>query len=564
MSQSPSHDEYKGKLYEIRGSPLPQQQTGRVQMTSRIDPKPSWSAHRSGSFLSKEVSEISRHSDDSFDYSDLDMGFCSDSNSDDMEESVISNPLPTIKPKMHEFKHPSFAIHERSEISTKEVMHTKSRKDKADKAPANPLIVQVAPYPYYPPYNSMQPYPNYPYQYPAYPQYPYPQAYPQYPYPTGAYPGYPPQDYRPQADNYKAAPTKVDCATQYSPIDEEPLSFMPDKVKTLELSIEKSSFSIKSTLEESPKLRSSTRASTEIKSSLSKIRNLTVSKSVSQLQITSSKPQPNLTVEPHLVYEEPVFSKEVSVEEKGSYDEEKRSSYIVKEDSEEDKETSHEGLGFGKSEAESIRSFEIPILQGFECISVQTSGEFPPKRIAKAAINPPKEDPEVPEIPTGSNRAKAWAMEISQDEEGKRQLEAISAKRLQIMHKLQERKVTSSTEARPKSPKSKEELFEIRKLMLKSQKQKTVITEEASEVSSPVKPQSALLQRLANGAKVKVTRKEMRRLTSKFNSTDPSKTDRDEQERKKADLKQRVASAKAYEEKSRQERMQRLKKPEVQ
>mmetsp|Transcript_11167 Transcript_11167/g.21965 ORF Transcript_11167/g.21965 Transcript_11167/m.21965 type:complete len:651 (+) Transcript_11167:1068-3020(+) len=545
MPQEHQLDEWGGTVNEIRGYPSSQQQLGRVNSTSRIlEPKPSWNSHREGSFFSREVSEISRHDTDTFNDSDLDIGFCSDS--DDMEESVISNPLPSLTPKMHEFR-PSFVIHDQSGNDysrAREPVYAKPRKEKPVAPPVNPnpLIVQVAPYPYYPPYNPMQWGPNYAYpQYPNYAQYPYPHApHPQAPHPHAPppYHQYPPQEYKHFPESRPAQSSKVDSATQCaSEVKLSPMSCEGSRV--YDLSIESSSVSVKSSLENLQGVLSPTK---DARQRPTKSPNLTIVKEVSQLQITVSRPPPQKKEEPYLVCEEPVFSKEGSDDDQSTI----------------------------KSDSEHSGSIVMHTKQGFENISLQTSAEYPPpKPQPKAAPIIVKSDLPAEVEDVQQERPKAWAMEIAEEEGLAKLAEALAAKKLQIMKKLQERKVAQPPAARHKSPKTKEELYELRKEMLKSHKkpkQPPPTTEEARVESepSPVKPQSALLARLASGSKVKVTRKEMRRLTNKFTSVDPVKAERDEQERKKAELKQRVASAKAYEEKSRQERMMRLKKTEAQ
>jgi hypothetical protein len=510
MPQGPELDEYAGTISELGDYPThSQQQIARIHSTSRtIEPKPSWTAHREGSFFSRgDVSEISRRNSDSFDDSELDIGFCSDS--DDMEESVISNPLPTITPKVHEFKKPSFIIHEPAGNDTtraKDHNYAKTRKDKPVAAPANPLIVQVAPYPYYPPpYSPMQyPYPPYsPMQYPYY-------------YPQPNYPVHPPQD-PPREVPKTPVVHKVDSCTQCSPpaLDaktsmlSESLYLQPpyseqislaDKSQAVEVQRQTNSFEV----QETPK---PTR------------RVLTISKEVSQVEI---KVEMTRALE------------DLAVVEVGLAD---------SEGSSDDLEQS------------------VPAKQGFENISLQTSVEYPPPPKAELEVvdtAPIAELQRVEELPKG--RPKAWAMEIS--EEGKTlEDEALSAKKLQIMKKLQERKLPSAA-TRQKSPKSKAELFELRKEMLKAQKKPKDPREEASE--EPIRPQTVLSQRLASGVKVKISKQEMKRLSEKFTSLDPQKAERDEQERKRTELRQRVSTAKAYEEKSRENRLKRLRKAEAQ
>jgi hypothetical protein len=514
MPQGPEFDEHGRTISELGDYPThSQQQIARIHSTSRqIEPKPSWTAHREGSFFSRgDVSEISRRNSDSFDDSEVDIGFCSDS--DDMEESVISNPLPTITPKVHEFKRPSFIIHEPAGNDTtrpKDHNYAKTRKEKPVAAPANPLIVQVAPYPYYPP-------PHNPMQYPPFsPMYPYPYSpmqYPYYPYPQPNYPVHPPQD--PSREVPKTPVVrKVDSCTQFSPpaLDaktsmlSESLYLQPpyseqislaDKSQAGEVQRQTNSFEV----QETPKPAR---------------RVLTISKEVNQVEI---KVEMTRAIQDVL---------EVGLEDSAP--------------SSDDLEQS------------------VPAKQGFENISLQTSAEYPPLPKTELKVVDTAPIAELQQVEEGpKERPKAWVMEIS--EKGKTpEDEALSAKKLQILRKLQERKLPSAA-VRQKSPKSKAELFELRREMLKSQKKPRDPREEAIE---PVKPQTALSQRLASGVKVKISKQEMKRLSEKFTSLDPQKAERDEQERKRTELRQRVSTAKAYEEKSRENRLKRLRKGEAQ
>lgn len=532
--RGPSLDDYEETVDQIHGCSF-KQQSSRIHMTSRIEPKPSWMSHREVSFLSRDVSKIYRRNSNSFG-TDEEGGLYSDfEDSEDMDESVISNPVPSLTPNVHEFARPSFVIHEKASKSQPRSKPQKRDKPRKEK-PQNPVIVQVAPYPYYPP--PVQCYPNYPYQSPAYPAYGYPPS-----------PHYPPQDYRPPRDH---APTKVDCATQYGPTRDMVPSLRPGRTTPPSLAIVKSAGTGTATNDESlrpikPQVKTSsprdheaniegsqgelscklTITPTHSREILPQSRRLAVSE-VSQLQITATNP----LVTPVLGVSLGASSKEstLSEEERGSMN----------------------------SETEFPYCYADRTKNGYESISLQTSAEYPPPKSERKV-----EAPKTPfiEEPIVAARPKAWAMDISEEPREAQLSDAFALKRLQVMKKLKDRKVPTQT-TRTKSPKTKEELIVLRKEMLKIHKS-PILPKPDSEDLAPAKSQSALLQRLASGTKVKVSKQEMRRLANRFTAGDPIKAEREEQERRKEELKQRVATAKAYEEKSRQDRLKRLKKAEA-
>ena len=99
--------------------------------------------------------------------------------------------------------------------------------------------------------------------------------------------------------------------------------------------------------------------------------------------------------------------------------------------------------------------------------------------------------------------------------------------------------------------KTKEELLEIRKNLVKApkldQKKSDIIEIQIEEKKSNKEPSSALMERLATGQRVKVTKEEMKKLNKKNYQMLPEVRKRQEEDQKRLEKQQRIQKAKDYE-----------------
>ncbi|OMJ91394.1 hypothetical protein SteCoe_6078 [Stentor coeruleus] len=99
--------------------------------------------------------------------------------------------------------------------------------------------------------------------------------------------------------------------------------------------------------------------------------------------------------------------------------------------------------------------------------------------------------------------------------------------------------------------KTKEELLEIRKNLVKApkidQKKSDVIEIQIEEKKSNKEPSSALMERLATGQRVKVTKEEMRKLNKKNYQMLPEVRKKQEEDQKRLEKQQRIQKAKEFE-----------------
>lgn len=112
-----------------------------------------------------------------------------------------------------------------------------------------------------------------------------------------------------------------------------------------------------------------------------------------------------------------------------------------------------------------------------------------------------------------------------------------------------------------KPEKTKEELAELRKQMMKRRPVANKQAAEGVEVQAPRKkqkehPKAALMSRLASGTRVEVSKKDMLKLTNKNYENLPEVRKRREEENKKEDLRKRQQYVKDLE-RQRREQMRR-------
>lgn len=146
------------------------------------------------------------------------------------------------------------------------------------------------------------------------------------------------------------------------------------------------------------------------------------------------------------------------------------------------------------------------------------------------------------EIAKESSQAEVWDIKFANPEISK------EVKQLEIAERLQRRHINKSKSK--KVSKTKEELLQIRKDLLKSKIVKKQVSESVSIVNQKDSPQKVpnpeLLKRLSSGEKSKVTREEMKRLTAKHYKDLPEVKKKQEIESKKQEMLLRIEKAKVY------------------
>jgi hypothetical protein len=141
-------------------------------------------------------------------------------------------------------------------------------------------------------------------------------------------------------------------------------------------------------------------------------------------------------------------------------------------------------------------------------------------------------------IPTQISKPQPWVMEFKVNTNKLN----FNERHLKMLERLN--KITNTRQSRKE--KTKDELIEIRKEMLKPKQDK-----DGKMIEIPVSQQSnhvptKLMARLCSGDRVKVSKKEMIRLTRKNYLNLPEIKKKIEDERKRKELRERVESAKAY------------------
>jgi hypothetical protein len=141
-------------------------------------------------------------------------------------------------------------------------------------------------------------------------------------------------------------------------------------------------------------------------------------------------------------------------------------------------------------------------------------------------------------IPTQISKPQPWVMEFKVNTNKLN----FNDRHLKMLERLN--KITNTRQSRKE--KTKDELIEIRKEMLKPKQDK-----DGKMIEIPVSQQSnhvptKLMARLCSGDRVKVSKKEMIRLTRKNYLNLPEIKKKIEDERKRKELRERVESAKAY------------------
>ncbi|CAG9334384.1 unnamed protein product [Blepharisma stoltei] len=167
-----------------------------------------------------------------------------------------------------------------------------------------------------------------------------------------------------------------------------------------------------------------------------------------------------------------------------------------------------------------------------------------------------KAQPKKREIQT----SKPVVMDFS-DDKGKSLAEIFKEKKSKTLEHLAER--DPKPVKAEKKEKTKEELFEIRKNLLKHQKSKEETKKEALAEQTSIKhPKGDLMERLASGQKVKVNKRDMKKLTEKNYELLPEVKKRKEEEKKKQEQAERRQRAREFEKKRQETRFKSLNKYE--
>mmetsp|Transcript_32626 Transcript_32626/g.56676 ORF Transcript_32626/g.56676 Transcript_32626/m.56676 type:complete len:840 (-) Transcript_32626:3648-6167(-) len=148
--------------------------------------------------------------------------------------------------------------------------------------------------------------------------------------------------------------------------------------------------------------------------------------------------------------------------------------------------------------------------------------------------------------------AEAWNIEVDARVQAKSLHDAFLEKKRDLARKLEHRELKSE---KAHKEKSKEELLEIRKNMMKAPNKPEVIEVEFKKFQPH---NQRVVGRLASGERPKVTKSEMKQLTARNYDNLPEVKARREKEAKKAEIKKRIANAKEFDKKRKESR---LKKP---
>jgi len=155
-----------------------------------------------------------------------------------------------------------------------------------------------------------------------------------------------------------------------------------------------------------------------------------------------------------------------------------------------------------------------------------------------------EERPGSPEIPK-ENESQAWSISVALSKTNNQKHEEF----------INRQKHLAQKRGKSTQPKSKEELLKIRKEMMKpkqpknetKQGPKELPKEEPPKEPSKRIPRQGLLERLSNGAKEKVSREEMLRLTKKNYKQLPEVRVQQEKQKKQQEARERIRRAKEYE-----------------
>ncbi|CAG9313920.1 unnamed protein product [Blepharisma stoltei] len=192
------------------------------------------------------------------------------------------------------------------------------------------------------------------------------------------------------------------------------------------------------------------------------------------------------------------------------------------------------------SPREPVTKRSVTPLSRSPCISPKTAR---PSLAEKTSLNTSRSYTKTPIEDDINAPAEAWDIKFSAPQK------SIGNKQQEFLERLQKRSLTNKTTSK-KETKTKEELQQIRKEMLKPKivkKPQNEMIVELNVKESPNKgPNPELLKRLASGEKPKVTREEMKRLTAKHYSKLPEVKKKQEEDLKRQELILRLEKAKAY------------------
>jgi hypothetical protein len=171
---------------------------------------------------------------------------------------------------------------------------------------------------------------------------------------------------------------------------------------------------------------------------------------------------------------------------------------------------------------------------------------LPTANKAKSRDGPKNDSDKSPTQLQVNKPAEAWAIDLDADSPSKSLSNAFLAKKRSLAEKLEHRDLRPKEATRAKT---KEELLEIRKQMMKAPTTHKVIEVDFKQIH-PAK--SKVMGRLASGERTKVrysqvSKSEMKQLTARNYTNLPEVRARREEEAKKAEVKKRLANAKEFE-----------------